>query len=176
MSTELRGLPGDGRWTAVANRWRQLVPLLTCLGALFLMTIPVVTSGPSMPHLALLTVLVWGLFQPALMPPHVAFVLGVLTDGALALPLGVNATLLPALAVAIGALERRYGHRPYALDWALAGLLVVLYQLLTWELLGFLGGDLPFAPLLGQAATTMLAYPLAVAVIGRIQRRWVDVL
>ena len=176
MSTPLYGPPDDGRWGWAADRWRQLVPLLTCLAALFLMTLPVVTSGPSMPHLALLTVLVWGLFQPALMPPHVAFVLGVLTDGALGLPLGVNATLLPMLAVAVGALERRYGHRPYALDWALAGLLVVVYQFFTWQLLGFLGGDPPFAPLLGQAATTVLAYPLAVAVIGRIQRRWVDVL
>jgi rod shape-determining protein MreD len=161
---------------ATASRWRQLVPLLTCLAALFLMTMPVITSGPSMPHLALLTVLVWGLFQPVLMPPHVALLLGVLTDAVLGLPLGINATLLPVLALAISALERRYGHRPYALDWMLAGVLVLAYQILTWMLLGFVDGELPFAPLLGQAATTTLAYPLAVAVIGRIQRRWVDVL
>lgn len=161
---------------SATSRWRQLVPLLTCLVALFLMTMPVITSGPSMPHLALLTVLVWGLFQPALMPPHVALLLGVLTDAVLGLPLGINATLLPVLALAIGALERRYGQRPYALDWMLAGVLVLAYQILTWMLLGFVDGDLPFAPLLGQAATTTLAYPLAVAVIGRIQRRWVDVL
>lgn len=173
MNQQIRGLDDD-RWSELSARWRQLVPLLTCVVALFLMTMPVVTSSPSMPHLALLTVLVWGLFQPALMPPHVAFLLGVLTDGVLGMPLGVNATLMPALAMAIGALERRYGHRPYALDWALAGLLVLAYQILTWKLLGFSGDDLPFAPLLGQAATTILAYPLAVAVIGRIQRRWVD--
>ena len=172
MSPPWRTLSQNDRPTMVAGRWRQLVPLLTCLAALFLMTMPVVTSGPSMPHLALLTVLVWGLFQPTLMPPHLAFGLGVLTDAVLGLPLGVNATLLPALALAIGALERRYGHRPYALDWLLAGLLVLAYQVLTWKLLGFVGGELPFVPLLGQAATTMLAYPLAVAVIGRIQRRW----
>ena len=175
MSTPWRILSPDEQLNAT-SRWRQLVPLLTCVAALFLMTMPVITSGPSMPHLALLTVLVWGLFQPALMPPHVALLLGVLTDAVLGLPLGINATLLPLLAVAIGALERRYGHRPYALDWMLAGLLVLAYQYLTWKLLGFVVGDLPFAPLLGQAATTTLAYPLAVAVIGRIQRRWVDVL
>jgi rod shape-determining protein MreD len=176
VTQPIHGLPGDERWATAVDRWRQLVPLLTCVAALFLMTIPVVTSGPSMPHLALLTVLVWGLFQPSLMPPHVAFVLGVLTDAVLATPLGINATLLPALALAIGALERRYGHRPYAVDWMLAGVLIVIYQYLTWKLLGFGGGELPFAPLLGQAATTLLGYPLAVAVIGRIQRRWVDVI
>ena len=175
MTTPWRILSPDEQLNAT-SRWRQLVPLLTCLGSLFLMTMPVITSGPSMPHLALLTVLVWGLFQPALMPPHVALLLGVLTDAVLGLPLGINATLLPVLALAIAALERRYGHRPYALDWMLAGLLVLAYQYLTWELLGFVDGELPFAPLLGQAATTALAYPLAVAVIGRIQRRWVDVL
>lgn len=175
MTTPWRILSPDEQLNAT-SRWRQLVPLLTCLASLFLMTMPVITSGPSMPHLALLTVLVWGLFQPALMPPHVALLLGVLTDAVLGLPLGINATLLPLLALAIAALERRYGHRPYALDWMLAGLLVLAYQYLTWVLLGFVDGEPPFAPLLGQAATTTLAYPLAVAVIGRIQRRWVDVL
>lgn len=176
MNTPWRSLSHEERLAIVVGRWRQLVPLLTCVAALFLMTIPIVTSGPSMPHLALLTVLVWGLFQPSLMPPHVAFILGVLTDGVLGLPLGINATLMPILALAVGTLERRYGHRPYALDWVLAGVLVLAYQYFTWKLLGFMDGELPFAPLLGQAATTLLAYPLAVAVIGRIQRRWVDVL
>lgn len=155
-------------------RWRRMVPALTCLFALFVMTVPIVTSVPVMPHLALLTILVWGLFQPALMPPHVALLLGVLTDAVLGLPLGVNALLMPLTAIVIAALERRYGHRPYALDWILAGLIAFAYQLLSWQLLGFIGGELRFAPLLWQAVTTVLAYPLVVAIIVRIQRRWGD--
>lgn len=174
MNTPWASLTVEERLAARVGRWRRLVPLLTCLFALFLMTAPLVTSSPSMPHLALLTVLVWGLFQPALMPPHVALVLGVLTDAVLGLPLGVNAVLMPLMAVTVGALERRYGHRPYALDWALAGLMVFVYQLLAWQLFGFIDGESPFAPLLWQMMTTILAYPIVVAMIARIQRRWGD--
>jgi hypothetical protein len=81
---------------------------------------------------------------------------------------------MPAAAIAVAALEKRYGHRPYLIEWALAALLIVAYQVVTWQLLGFVGGDPPFAPLLWQAVTTILAYPVVVAIIARIQRRWGD--
>lgn len=174
MNTPWASLSPEERLAVRVGRWRRLVPSLTCLAALFVMAAPIVTSTPSMPHLALLTVLVWGLFQPALMPSHVALLLGVLTDAALGLPFGINAVLMPAMAIAVAALERRYGHRPYALDWALAGLLVLVYQFLAWRLLGFVGADMPFAPLLWQAVTTVLAYPPVVAIIAHVQRRWGD--
>ena len=174
MSTPWASLSPEERLAVRVGRWRRLVPSLTCVFALFVMTAPLVTSIPLMPHLALLTVLVWGLFQPQLMPPHVALILGVLTDGVLGLPLGVNAVLMPLMAVAIGALERRYGHRPYALDWGLAAILVLVYQFLAWQLFGFIDGESPFAPLLWQTMTTVLAYPVVVAIIARIQRRWGD--
>jgi rod shape-determining protein MreD len=174
MTVPIRGMDGDERLLWSAERWRMLVPVLTCIAALFIMTLPIVTPSPSVPHLALLTVLIWSLFQPALMPPYIAFPLGILTDAVLGLPIGVNATLMPALAIAIGALDRRFGHRPYLLDWLISGAVIVAYQYLSWHLLGVVAGDLPFAPLLGQAATTILTYPLGVAIIARLQRRWVE--
>lgn len=174
MNTPWASLTAEERLAVRINRWRQLVPSLTCLLALFVMSAPIVTSMPSMPHLALLTVLVWGLFQPVLMPPHVALLLGVVTDAALGLPLGINAVLMPAMAVAVAALERRYRHRPYSVDWALAALLVLAYQFFGWQLLRFVGGDPSFGPLLWQAGTTVLAYPLVVAILARIQRGWGD--
>lgn len=174
MNLPWASLSVEERLAARVGRWRRLVPSLTCVFALFVMTAPLVTSTPSMPHFALLTVLVWGLFQPQLMPPHVALLLGILTDAVLGLPLGINSVLMPVTAIAIGALERRYGHRPHALDWALAGLVVLIYQFLAWQLLGFVDGELSFRPLLWQAATTVLAYPFVVALIARIQRRWGD--
>ena len=174
MNTPWASLTADERLAIRVGRWRQLVPSFTCVLALFVMSAPIITSMPSMPHLALLTILVWGLFQPVLMPPHVALILGVLTDAVLGLPLGINAVLMPMMAVAVGALERRYGHRPYAVDWTLAGILVLAYQFLGWQLLRFVDGDPSFGPLLWQAVTTVLAYPLVVAIIARIQRRWGD--
>lgn len=154
------------------GRWRLLMPTGSCLAALFIMTMPIVTPSPSLPHLAMLAVLVWSLFQPALMPPYVAFFIGIVTDAVLGLPIGINTTLLPLLVIVVGVLERRFGHRPYALDWVVSAALVLAYQYLSWQLLRFVAGDLPAAPLMVQAATTVLTYPLAVSLITRIQRRW----
>ena len=156
------------------GRWRMLVPTLTCLAAAFLMTLPLVTPMPALPHLVLLGVLVWSLFQPSLMPPYVAFPIGIVTDAVLGLPLGINATLMPLLAATLGAIDRRIGVRPYGFDWAVAAIAVFLFQWLSWLLLQFVSGELPFGPLLIQASTTMLAYPIAVAAVARIQRKWVD--
>lgn len=162
----------DERLAWPVDRLRILVPVLTCVAALFLMAAPLLTPGPSMPHLALLSVLVWSLFQPNLMPPYLAFALGILTDAALGVSIGVNATLLPLLTIVVGALERRLGQRPYALDWLVAGLIIFAYQYFSWQFLRFAADDPPFSPLLVQAATTVLTYPIAVAIIVRIQRRW----
>ncbi|MDO9489926.1 MAG: hypothetical protein Q7J32_16245, partial [Sphingomonadaceae bacterium] len=87
MNTPWASLTPDERLAIRIGRWRQLVPSLTCVLALFVMSAPILTSMPAMPHLALLTILVWGLFQPVLMPPHVALLLGILTDAVLGLPL-----------------------------------------------------------------------------------------
>lgn len=172
MRTVRPGPIHDERLARVVDRLRIVVPVLTCVAALYLMASPLMTPGPSMPHLALLSVLAWSSFQPNLIPPYVAFALGIMTDAALGIAIGVNATLLPLLTVVIGALERRFGHRSYVLDWLAAGLIITAYQYLSWQLLRFVTGDLPFSPLIVQAVTTVLAYPIAVAAIARIQRRW----
>lgn len=162
----------DERWVQPLQRWRVAVPALTCLAALFLMTLPVVTPGPSVPHLAMLSVLIWTSFQPALMPPYLALPVGILTDAVLGLPVGVNATLMPGLAILVGAVERRYGARPYMLDWLIAATLIFLYQYLAYKFGGFVSGQQRLEPFVAQAATTTLTYPVMVAVIARIQRRW----
>jgi len=154
------------------ERWRALVPALTCVAGLFLMTLPVITLSPALPHLGLLAVLIWALFHPSLMPPYAALPVGVVADAMLGLPIGVNGTLMPLLTIAVGSIERRFGPRPYALDWLVAAGLILAYQYLTWQLLRFAVGEVPFGPLLAQTATTTLAYPFAVALIVRVQRRW----
>lgn len=165
-------MAGDERWVQPHQRWRIAVPALTCLATLFLITLPVVTPGPSVPHLAMLSVLIWSSFQPGLMPPYLALPLGILTDAVLGLPIGINATLMPGLTMAVGAVERRFSGRPYMLDWLIGAALIFLYQYFVHKFGGFVSGRQPFEPFLAQAATTTLAYPVMVAIIARIQRRW----
>lgn len=170
----IEGPEGQSFWSA--DRWRVLVPLLTSLAALLLMTLPLVTPGPIFPNLALLAVLVWSLFQPSLMPPYIAFGIGLLTDIVLGTSLGVHACLMPTLVIVVGWLERRFGNRSYFLDWLVAAGLILAYQYFAWHLYGFTTDAGPFTPVLGQVATTILCYPLAVMIIVRFQRRWGETL
>jgi hypothetical protein len=97
----------------------------------------------------------------------------VLTDAALGVPLGVNAALMPAAAIAVAAIDRRFADRPFELDWALAAVLILAYQLLASQLIAFATGVEATGALLVQAASTVLAYPVVVVVLARLQRRLV---
>lgn len=171
MNAPYRLLSPDDRvrfWTGLAQRG---VPALVTLLLTLLMTVPLFASLPLLPHLGLLAVFVWATFSPQLMPPWVAFLLGLVADLLLALPLGINATLFPVTAMFVRGFEARYGHHKYVFDWAVAAAVIVAFELLTWQLLAFTGTHGPFLPLLAQALTTTLAYPAVVLLCARIQLR-----
>lgn len=155
-------------WQAQLQR---VVPAIVTLVLVAAMTVPVFTSMPALPHLGLLGVFVWATFQPALMPPWVAFVIGAVCDILLGLPLGINATLLPAVALFVRLVEARYGTHSYGFDWLLAAGVIVAFEVGQWWLLALAGTTGPLTPLLVQAATTILAYPAVVLLFASIQRR-----
>ncbi len=170
MNAPYRLLSPDDRvrfWNGLAQR---SLPALSTLLLTVLMTLPVFASFPLLPHLALLGVFIWATFQPGLMPPWVAFTLGLAADLLLGLPLGLNATLLPLVTIFVRTFEARYGHHSYGFDWLVASIVVIVFELLQWQLLAFAGTHGPFAPLLIQAATTVLAYPAVIQFCARIQR------
>jgi rod shape-determining protein MreD len=155
--------------------WRsygeRALPGVVTLILVVLMTAPLFVAAPVMPNLALLGVLVWTSFQPGLMPAWLAFLLGAASDLLFGLPLGVNATLLPATVVFVRLIELRVAAHRYARDWLIASLIIVAAAVLEWQLLALGGVAGPVGPLLVQAATTILAYPAIVALFARIQRR-----
>ncbi|MGI4879161.1 MAG: hypothetical protein ACRYG4_16925 [Janthinobacterium lividum] len=155
-------------WTAQVQRG---VPALVTLVLIVTMTVPVFAGAPALPHLGLLGVFVWTTFQPGLMPPWCAFVLGGAADLLLGLPLGVNATLLPATSLFVRLFEARFGHHRYGFDWVLLAVVATVFELLTWRLLAFSGTHGPFAPLLIQVAATVVAYPAVVLLCAGIQLR-----
>lgn len=155
-------------WRAQVER---VVPALVTLVLVAAMTAPLFASAPVLPHLGLLGVFVWATFQPALMPPWLAFLMGVATDILCGLPLGINATLLPAVVLFVRLVETRSGSHSHGFDWLLAGGVIIAFELLQWQLLALAGTHGPLTPLLIQAATTILAYPPIVLLFARIQQR-----
>lgn len=155
-------------WRAQVER---VVPGLVTFVLVAAMTAPVFAEAPVLPHLGLLGVFVWATFQPGLMPPWLAFLIGVATDILFGLPLGINATLLPAVALFVRLVEARFGAQSYGFDWLLAAAVVVAFEVLQWQLLAVAGTSGPLRPLLVQAVTTILAYPAVVLLFASIQRR-----
>jgi rod shape-determining protein MreD len=155
-------------WRAQVER---VVPAVVTLVLVAAMTAPVFASAPVLPHLGLLGVFVWATFQPGLMPPWLAFVIGAVADILFGLPLGVNATLLPAVALFVRLVEAKFGTHRYGFDWLLAIGVILAFELLQWWLLALAGTHGPLTPLLVQAGTTILAYPAVVLLFASIQRR-----
>ncbi|WP_439532368.1 rod shape-determining protein MreD [Polymorphobacter sp.] len=153
------------------SHWRLAVPALTTLFLLWVMTAPLPLPLPLFPELGVLAIFVWATFQPRLMPPWVAFVLGLVADMLFAQPLGVNATLFALTAGFVRAFERRYGHHAHGFDWAMAVAVVAGFELGSWLLMDLAGRPMALAPLVWQWLTSLLAYPAVAAFCGHAQRR-----
>jgi len=162
--------PAD-RLSWVVSAWRWFVPAMTVLLLVVLTTAPIVLPWPALPALGFVAVFVWTTFQPGLMPPWLAFVLGLAADALMGAPFGVSATLFALTALFVRLFERRFGHHRFGFDWAVLTSLAIAYAVLAQQLSVIAGTSAPLLPLLVQAAVTALSYPFVVLVCGRVQRR-----
>ncbi len=166
-----RLLAPDERSRYWRSQWRLGVPGLSVLLLIFLMTAPLLVPVPVFPHLALLGVFVWASFQPGLMPPWLAFALGLVADLAFAQPLGLDGTLFALAAATARLAGARQGQPSGLFDWRLAIFLVLGFELGAWALMDLAGRSVPLLPLAWQLLTTIAAYPLVVAFCAVLQRR-----
>ena len=153
------------------GHWRLAVPAGTTLLLVLAMTMPLLVPVPVLPQLALLGIFVWSTFQPGLMPPWVGFLIGIVADLLFGQPVGVNATLFAAAAAFVRTFEARYGHHAHGFDWGMAAALSGVFVVMTWQALALAGRPVPLAPLGWQALTSIIAYPLVVALCAFVQRR-----
>jgi rod shape-determining protein MreD len=136
-----------------------IAPTLAALLSILPLTAPVAPQVPLMPMLPLLFVGVWALYQPALMPPAAALLVGLATDAALGQPLGVHATLMPAAALGLRLAHPFVQRAPFWLDWTLALGALLLYALAAAGLLALAGVQMEAWMALPQALTTWLMFP-----------------
>lgn len=171
MSTDYRLRSPADRLSWVTSAWRWLVPAATVVLLTALTTAPIILPWPVLPALGFVAVFVWTTFQPGLMPPWLAFVLGLVADALMGAPFGVSATLFAATALFVRLFERRFGHHRFGFDWVVLALLSFAYAVVAQQLLVLAGVEAPLRPLLVQGAATALSYPLVVLICGRVQRR-----
>lgn len=167
----LRLMNGRERRAYMLGYWRAAVPALSVLVLLWVMTAPLLLPVPVFPQLGLLAIFVWATFQPGLMPPWLAFLLGIVADLMFSQPIGVNATLFAVTAAFVRVFEARYGHHSHDFDWGLASLVITIASLLGAQLMALAARPVPLPPLGWQIATSIIAYPMVVWLCAAIQRR-----
>lgn len=155
----------------LADRACSVVPAATVFVAMVLMTLPLPLAIGVAPNFAFLFIIIWSSLQPRLMPVWLVFVLGALFDLISALPLGHMALLFTVTAGAVRMAEDRFEGHGLLVDWAFIALVLVLAALVSWQLCAFVGNPTTLWPLLVQAGVTILAYPLAVAIVAAVQRK-----
>lgn len=152
------------------SQWRLGLPALSVLALLFIMTAPLIVPVPVFPHLGLLGVMVWANLRPGLMPAWLAFLLGLFADLLFGQPLGLDGTLFALAAALVRLLDlQRVDTRLF--DWREALIVVSLFELGAWQLMTLAGQPIPLLPLAWQWLTTLVAYPLVVALAAMVQRR-----
>ena len=174
MSEPWSQLSNEERLTTIARSWRYVAPTALITASLGLMLLPVWLPGPVLPQIGLLGILYWASTRPDVMPPGAAFIVGLVQDLWLGQPLGLNASLLALTAWVLGGQAMVYESRPFRFGWLVAVPFVLLYQLLTWAMSHALGYAGPLSRMFWQAGTTILAYPVAVWIHAKIQRRVTD--
>jgi rod shape-determining protein MreD len=157
------------RW--LLSTWRYAVPAMASVALLVLMLAPLPLSVPALPHLALMSVLVWAMLQPALMPPWLSFLIGALADLLFGLPIGVNATLFAIGAGVMRVSGRLFGRHGPGFDWLLVTVVLLGFALLTGPLLMLAGRPTPILPLLWQWLTSIITWPLVARACAALQRR-----
>jgi rod shape-determining protein MreD len=118
-----------------------------------------------------MSVFYWTVHRPDLFPAWGAFAVGLFDDVLSGSPLGVNALVLLLAHVSIVAQHKVFRGKAFWLVWAAFGIVALGAQLLTMLLGLLLKGAFP-DPLvtLAQLALTVSLYPVATAVLGRVQR------
>lgn len=160
-------------WQRLDHGLRLSMPAaVSFMMALFsIMAWPIPYLGPVMPPLAFIALYYWSTYRPDLLPPSIAFLLGVLNDIINGLPMGVSA-LLFTIAQQIILRQRRFfsGHSFFML-WSGFALAASVMMIAEWIVIGLVRWQtVPFLPVLMQTVIAIIVFPLPCWILIRLQR------
>jgi len=155
-------------------RWaRHQFPVALTFLMLLIGLLPLPIAGYSMagPALVLISVYYWSVLRPDLMPLYAVFLIGLLRDLLLGMPLGATAlVLLLVQAVVIG--QRRFIlGRPFWIFWLGFALTAPVALGVTWLLvMAVRGAYLPADGAMFQLFAALAAFPVIAWLLLRAQR------
>ena len=167
---------------AVQSRFRQRinrapsplvarsVPWLSVMLASVLPGWLFVASAPYVPPFAFLTLLAWRQLRPGLLPVWAGFPLGFFDDLYSGQPLGSAILLWSIAMIVLELIELRFPWRNFALEWAVATILIVVYIVAALGAANAGGGGAPLAVLAPQIILAVLVYPFVGRVVAALDR------
>jgi rod shape-determining protein MreD len=128
---------GSGGVLSIARVFWMVMPALLTL---LIMVIPHI-PGP-LPYLksiaplvGLIAIYFWTLFDDAVMPYWLIFVLGLIHDSLTGMPVGLSSFIYLMLYTVLGWQRERLAHEHFLINWLLFLLISAACQALTWALL-----------------------------------------
>ena len=124
-------------------RARQMVPFLISLLLVILTTLPTRLPGfaqvaPSWP---IMGVFYWSIYRPDLLPMWATFVIGLINDIVLGLPLGISALVFLLVRASVVSQRRFFLTNAFPMTWAAFAVIALGAMGLNWLLFALLNGD-----------------------------------
>lgn len=161
---------------AVDQLLRRLVPVLTALAAVTFDLLPLPSTAPQSlaPFATVCVFAYWTLFRPELMTPLATFAVGLALDAAGGLPPGLTPLALLIARSALLTGQRFLVAQPFPVLWGCFVLVALAVELLRWSFAcAYWGRLLPVEPVLFQSCLTVAFFPVASAVLSRLDQHLV---
>lgn len=154
------------------DRWvRDTAPVTVTLAIVVLGAAPwpFPASATFSPMLSLIAVYFWAQRRPRAMTPWVAFAVGLIVDILAGTPIGMNALVFVLVHALVTGQRRSLDGKPLVLAWGVFAVVAVAASLTKWGLASINHLTLVgFGPVLAQLWATILLYPLAAWLLGRV--------
>ena len=140
------------------------------IAAALLSTLPIVSTSGWYPDFGFLVLIAWRLLRSDPWPAWWAAALGLANDLIIGTPLGMSVVLWSATMVLLDLVDRRTMWRDYWIEWALAGLLLLLGEVFDYWVASLTGPAGPVASILPPLLIAIFAFPIAAWLVARLDR------
>lgn len=173
MILPMRQMEGHKQSDGLAPGWTVVVPALTVVGIiLFCVVVPLVTTQAVLPDLGLALLIAWRIYRPDMLAPWAGLPLGIIADILTGQPVGISATVWPAILLALALIEPRFPMRDMRMDWLISAAMIALAKIFDWQLFALAHFTLPFAPVVLNIISTILFFPLTARLAAWMERKW----
>lgn len=144
------------------------IPAASVMASSLLVLLPIVSSNGWYPDFGFLMLIAWRLLRSDVWPAWWAAPLGLANDIITGTPIGFSVALWTAAMLLLDLVDRRTMWRDYWIEWALAGVLLFLYEVSQWRVAQMMGASVPFVFVAPPVIISVLAFPIAAWVAARL--------